>query len=99
MIAVLTSMKGNADLFVKFQETPQSMNPNEWDPPNELEYVYKSTQSADKQDIVKIDLGRDPNLLDCFQKFSNRYGTEPECAILFSIFSPLTQEGRDAMRT
>lgn len=90
MVAVLTSMKGNADVYVKFQETPQSSNPNEWDTPNELEYAYKSTQAADKQDMIKIDLVKDPNLNDCFDKFSNRYGLEPECAILFSIFSPLT---------
>jgi hypothetical protein len=54
---------------------------------------------AGKQDVVKIDLAKDPNLLDCFQRFENRYGQEPECAILFSVFAPLTQEGRDAMRT
>lgn len=59
IVAVLSSVKGNADLYVKFIDTPQRSNPNEWDTPNTKEYLYKSVMTADNQDIVKIDAKKD----------------------------------------
>ena len=34
IVAVLSSLKGNADLYVKYIDTPQSSNPEEWELPN-----------------------------------------------------------------
>lgn len=44
IMAVLSSMKGNADLYIGFKDTPQGSNPDTWEVPNQNDYVYKSTQ-------------------------------------------------------
>ena len=88
-------MKGNADLYVSFHDTPQATNPDTWQVPNQNDYVYKSTQTGiGNQDMVKIDAKNDKNLKDCFDRFSSRFGTERECAILFGVYSP--SNGKDA---
>jgi hypothetical protein len=45
-MAVLSSMKGNADLFVTLRDTPQSSNPDTWNMPDQNFYDYKSTQTG-----------------------------------------------------
>jgi hypothetical protein len=43
-MAVLSSMKGNTDLYVTFKDSPQGSNIDTWELPNQNDYVYKSTQ-------------------------------------------------------
>ncbi len=42
-MAVLQSMKGNADLYIGFKDTPQQSNPETWELPTLSEYAYRST--------------------------------------------------------
>ncbi len=94
-MAVLSSMRGNVDLYVSFRDTPQSSNPDTWVLPNQNEYVYKSTQTGlGNQDMIKIDAKKDQNLKDCFDRFLSRFGSERECAIVFGVFSP-TLKGKE----
>jgi hypothetical protein len=42
-MASLQSMRGNADLYMSFKDTPLSSNPDTWELPNQNDYAYKST--------------------------------------------------------
>ena len=101
IVAVLSSMKGNADLYMNYIDTPQRNNPEEWDLPTQKEYMYKSTNTGMKQDMIKIDANKDQNLHDCFQRFNNKFGNEAECAVVFGIYSPAqtTENIKDINRT
>lgn len=44
--------------------------------------------------MVKIDANNDKNLKDCFDRFSQRFGPDRECAIIFGVYSPAT--GKDS---
>ena len=92
-MAVLQSMKGNADLYVGFKDTPQSSNSDMWELPTMSDYAYKSNQvGINNQDMIKINAQQDKYLQECFDRFNTRYGSEKECAIIFGIYSaPLNQ--------
>ena len=91
MVAVLSSLKGNADLYVKFIDTPQRSHPDDWPVPTTTDYLYKSTAAGDLQDVIKIDLNKDSELTDCFSRFDRKFGTDAECGILFGVFSPASE--------
>ncbi len=43
--------------------------------------------------MIKIDANNDPNLKDCFSRFSSRFGSDKECAIIFGVYSPNQKGG------
>ena len=52
-MASLQSMRGNADLYMSFKDTPLSSNPDTWELPNQSDYAYKSTQQGlNNQDMI-----------------------------------------------
>jgi len=84
LYSTLSSLHGNADLYVSLVDNPASTAPENWARPTLKDYVKKSV-NYEGQDIVKL---LKDDLDDCYQRFDTaKYGQGRECVVIYGVYA------------
>lgn len=77
--AVLSTLTGNADIYVTFEPSPATNDIRTWKKPTEKNNVLKSTETL-AQDVIRI---KPSDLQQCFKDKRN---VDEECSIVIGVY-------------